>query len=250
MGDYEWCNRPGSARGENGEEIIDSEDMYYLGNAVPTYVGGINNSFMFKNLTFSFYFGYALGHSIINGMKTHMVKNAMGDCNSILGNIVYDCWSGEGDTDAKYARYTPNDSDWGNTCVICMIGATVSFFCFRKTSADAPWILNAFFIVLSSFFIYGPQALLGVSASQYATKKASASANGFIGIFCYAATLISGIGFGYLADQPELGWSAVFTVALIFGVVGTVILMLMWKAPADGYKKADKVLTAIENSNC
>ncbi len=114
VGDYEWCNMPGSARGEKGEEIINAEDMFYLGNVVPNFVGGINNTFMYKGLTFSFYFDYALGHSLINGMKTHMVKNTMGDCNSILGNIVYDCWSGEGDTDAKYARYTPNDSDWGN----------------------------------------------------------------------------------------------------------------------------------------
>ncbi len=131
------------------------------------------------------------------------------------------------------------------TCVICMVGATVSFFCFWKTPADAPWIINALFIVLSSFFIYGPQALLGVSASQYATKKASASANGLVGVFCYAATLISGIGFGYLADRPDMGWNAVFSVALVFGVLGTLILMLMWKAPADGYRKADKVLEDI-----
>lgn len=132
------------------------------------------------------------------------------------------------------------------TCVICMIGAIVSFFCFWKTPADAPWVLNALFIVLASFFIYGPQALLGISSSQYATKRAAASANGVVGIFCYAATLVSGIGFGWLAGNEHLGWNAVFTVALIFGVLGTLILMTMWKAPADGYAKADKVLAEIK----
>ena len=134
------------------------------------------------------------------------------------------------------------------TSIFCMIGATASFFCFWMTPASAPWIINALFSVLSSFFIYGPQALLGVSASQYATKKASASANGLVGIFCYAATIISGIGFGYLADKPELGWNAVFTVAIIFGVLGTLILALMWKAPADGYAKADKVLASLRST--
>ena len=88
--------------------------------------------------------------------------------------------------------------------------------------------------------------LLGVSCSVYATKRASGSANGFCGIFCYGATVISGIGFGYLADKPEFGWNAVFIVAILFGILGTVILGSFWKAPADGYAKAEKELKEIE----
>lgn len=113
-GDYEWCNRKGSALDENGNEIINSEDMFYLGNVTPNSVGGINNSFTFKNLTVNVYLDYALGHSIVNGMKTYLLKNTMGDCNSMLGDVVYDCWTHPGDSDAKYAKFTPNDSDWGN----------------------------------------------------------------------------------------------------------------------------------------
>lgn len=113
-GDYEWCNRLGSARDENGNEIINSEDMFYLGNVVPHSTGGINNTFTFKRLTLSIYLDYALGHSIINGQKTQLLKNTMGDCNSMLGDLVYDCWRHPGDSEAKYARFTPNDTDWGN----------------------------------------------------------------------------------------------------------------------------------------
>lgn len=113
-GDYEWCNRYGSARNEKGEEIINSEDMFYLGNVMPHSTGGLNNTFTYKRLSLSIYLDYALGHSIVNGQKTQMLKNTMGDCNSTLGTLVYDTWKYPGDTDAKYARYTPNDSDWGN----------------------------------------------------------------------------------------------------------------------------------------
>ena len=113
IGDYEWCNRKGSAVDEKGNEIINSEDMFYLGNVVPHSVGGINNTLRWKGLTFNIYLDYAIGHSIINGQKTQLLKNTMGDCNSMLGSIVYDCWTPE-NPDAKYARYTPNDSDWGN----------------------------------------------------------------------------------------------------------------------------------------
>ena len=112
-GDYEWCNMPGSAR-EGGAEIINSEDMFLLGNVTPVVTGGFGNTFTFGRLSLNVYLDYALGHSIINGMKSHLLKNTMGDCNSMLGSLVYDCWTHEGDTDAKYARYTPNDSDWGN----------------------------------------------------------------------------------------------------------------------------------------
>ena len=134
------------------------------------------------------------------------------------------------------------------TCALCTLAATVCFSLFWRRPHEAHWIWSALFIILSAFFIYGPQALLGVSCSQYATKRASGSANGFCGIFCYGATLISGIGFGFLADRPGLGWNAVFVVAIIFGILGTLILASLWKAPADGYEKARVVLADINKS--
>ena len=133
------------------------------------------------------------------------------------------------------------------TSALCTLGATLCFAAFWRIPQGAPWIWSAILIVASAFFIYGPQALLGVSCSQYATKRASGSANGFCGIFCYAATTISGIGFGYLADRPDMGWNAVFIVAIAFGLVGALILAAYWNAPADGYAKAEKVLREIDN---
>ena len=103
--------------------------------------------------------------------------------------------------------------------------------------------LSAIFICLSSFFIYGPQALLGTSASQQATKHACATANGILGIFGYASTAISGVTFGYLAEH--FGWDSVFLVSVIIGLVGAAVVAFMWKAPADGYAKAEKVMAEI-----
>lgn len=131
------------------------------------------------------------------------------------------------------------------TSALFTLGATLCFTLFWRVPSNAPWIWSAILIVASSFFIYGPQALLGVSCSQYATKRASGSANGFCGIFCYGATVISGIGFGWLADKPSLGWNAVFIVAILFGLAGSAILLSYWKAPSDGYAKADKVLAEL-----
>lgn len=113
-GDYEWCNRPGSKKTADGKEQIDQEDMYCLGNVMPHSIGGIMNTFKYRNLSFSFYFDYALGHSITNYMKTRFFQNTLGNCNSNLDKMVYDCWRYPGDTDAKYARFFPNDPDYGN----------------------------------------------------------------------------------------------------------------------------------------
>ena len=114
-GDYEWRNRHGSARDADGREIINDEDMFYLGNVVPHSTGGISNTFRYKRLTLSVYLDYALGHSIYNYMKSRMIQNTMGQGNSSIASYVYDCWKYPGDTGAKYARYFPNDADYGNS---------------------------------------------------------------------------------------------------------------------------------------
>ena len=132
------------------------------------------------------------------------------------------------------------------TCLFCTIGATVSFFLFWKTPSDMNWLASVF-LCLSSFFVYGPQALLGIAASNQATKHACATANGILGVFGYASTTVSGLGFGYLAQH--FGWNSVFMVSVIVGVIGSVVIATMWKAKADGYEKAEEILQEVDREN-
>lgn len=131
------------------------------------------------------------------------------------------------------------------TCFLCTVGATLSFFLFWKSPDSMPW-LAALFICLSSFFIYGPQALLGTAASQQATKHACATANGILGIFGYASTTVSGVVFGYLAQH--YGWDSVFQVSIILGALGALVVAFMWKAPADGYRKAERIIGELKEA--
>jgi OPA family glycerol-3-phosphate transporter-like MFS transporter/OPA family sugar phosphate sensor protein UhpC-like MFS transporter len=101
------------------------------------------------------------------------------------------------------------------------------------------------FLVLSAFFIYGPQALSGACASQQATKHAAGTANGIIGIFGYASATVSGILFGILADSK--GWDTVFVLSIVFGLLGSIVIALMWNAPADGYEKFNKLIGSESN---
>lgn len=114
-GDYEWCNRPGSALTSDGKEQINGEDMYCLGNVMPHSMGGINNTIRYKGLTFSIYFDYAIGHSISQYMKTRFLANTFANCNSNVDrDLAAGTWRFPGDTGARYARFFPNDSDFGN----------------------------------------------------------------------------------------------------------------------------------------
>lgn len=127
------------------------------------------------------------------------------------------------------------------TYFFCIVFATLSFFLFWKCES---WMMSFIFLVFSAFFIYGPQALYGVCASQQATRHAAGTANGIVGIFGYASSIVSGVVFGSMADTG--GWDSVFPVAILFGVAGALAIGLMWKAPADGYAKFDALVKNTE----
>lgn len=130
------------------------------------------------------------------------------------------------------------------TCMIGMAGATLCFFVYWLTPKGAGWHwLAVISILMSSFFVYMPQALNGIACSNQATKRVAASANGIAGILGYASTTISGLMFGALAHK--YGWNSVFEVAIAFGIVGTALYAVIWKAPADGYEKANKILAEV-----
>lgn len=127
------------------------------------------------------------------------------------------------------------------TCFFCIIFATLSFFLFWKCDSV---IVSFICLVMSAFFIYGPQALYGVCASQQATKYAAGTGNGIVGIFGYASSVVSGVMFGAMAETG--GWDSVFPVAIAFGVAGAVAIGLMWNAPADGYGKLNRIISEME----
>src|SRR5690606_12948781 len=102
-------------------------------------------------------------------------------------------------------------------CVFCMALTAVSVFVFWKIPATS-LLLNTAVLCCAGFLIYGPQALVGISVANLATKRAAATAIGLTGLFGYASTILSGWGLGKLVDMNtvrdesgdiiEHGWSA------------------------------------------
>ena len=122
------------------------------------------------------------------------------------------------------------------TCVFCMVGACTAlllFWQFGSTPAEA-----TVFLAAAGFFIYGPQALIGITAANLATKRAAATAAGFTGLFGYASTLVSGWGLGLLVQRS--GWNVAFGTLLAIGAIGTFMFILAWPAKAHGYQTASQ----------
>lgn len=126
------------------------------------------------------------------------------------------------------------------TCMWCMVGAGISmgaFYMFYLHPGLVPgWALIGV-LAMAGFFIYGPQALVGIAVTNQATKKAAGTANGLVGIFGYLSTAVSGIGIGWLADN--YGWNYVFISVIAMAIVGTLIFLAIWGAKRDGYDKAN-----------
>lgn len=129
------------------------------------------------------------------------------------------------------------------TSAVCTFLSALCLFLFWISPKDSV-VLTIGLIVLSAFFIYGPQALLGIACSNQATNRAAATANGICGVFAYLAPIVSGVVFGAITESTG-SWDMVFVLSIAMGLVGTLILALLWKKPADGYAKVDKIIKEV-----
>ncbi|MEG2599759.1 MAG: MFS transporter [Muribaculaceae bacterium] len=131
-------------------------------------------------------------------------------------------------------------------CVFCMLGAAIFMTVFRLLPIDTSMPITVITLAMGGFFIYGPQALIGIASANQATKKASATANGLAGIFGYIGSSLSALGIGFLVDyvnavSPGAGWGVVFVVIIGVSIIGMIVFLTMWKAPRDGYDKSQKI---------
>ena len=121
------------------------------------------------------------------------------------------------------------------TCVFCMLFAGLCAMGFWYLPAGAPIWKATLLLMGTGFFIYGPQALIGIVAAQQATNDAAAMANGFMGIMGYAATTVSGIGIAEISKH--FGWNAALLSIAGFAIVGMMLFLCAWSAKADGYAR-------------
>lgn len=125
----------------------------------------------------------------------------------------------------------------GKVCFLYMFGCTITIALYWWVNPQTMF-LNAVFLAILGFFIYGPQCLIGVIAANVATKKAAAAANGLTGILGYLSGIISGVGVGYVAENH--GWDAVLIALIGFSFLGTVLFLFVFNAAAPEQLAAEK----------
>jgi OPA family glycerol-3-phosphate transporter-like MFS transporter/OPA family sugar phosphate sensor protein UhpC-like MFS transporter len=118
------------------------------------------------------------------------------------------------------------------TCVVCMICCAAAIALFALVPARNVLLATAT-LMAAGFFIYGPQALVGIAVANLATKRAAATAVGLTGIFGYASSILSGWGLGALVERYS--WGHGFAAMLAAAAAGTLLFILAWPAPRDGY---------------
>ena len=89
------------------------------------------------------------------------------------------------------------------TCFWFMVGVAVFMTIFVSLPAGTSMPVMVVVLAMAGFFIYGPQALIGIAASNQATNRAAATANGLIGMFGYASGIVSGIVDWALDDDTD-----------------------------------------------
>ena len=109
--------------------------------------------------------------------------------------------------------------------VLFTVGILFVLFAFKMVVLPWPF-LDAVFLFLFGFFIFGPQMLIGVAAAELSHKKAAATATGFAGCFAYLGAAAAGGPLGAL--MKVWGWDSYLLTLFICGIVGTLILLPLW----------------------
>lgn len=119
------------------------------------------------------------------------------------------------------------------TCVLCMVGVILFLILFCVLPQDTNPLILMMVLACIGFFLYGPQALIGVIASNQVTRRGASSANGIIGFVAYLSPLVSGLVFGHIADAS--GWELVFKIMIVVAFIGLLTLLTLWNKKTDGY---------------
>src|SRR5439155_19108092 len=110
--------------------------------------------------------------------------------------------------------------------IICMIGCGIALLALWRVPAGH-LLASTLLLMAAGFFIYAPQALVGISAANLATKEAAATAVGLTGLFGYASTVASGWGMGWVVQH--YGWDHAFEAMLIATAGGMLCFILAWR---------------------
>lgn len=118
--------------------------------------------------------------------------------------------------------------------ILLLVLALFSYLFYR--SPPGAWQWSLFCLAVVGFCTYGPHVLLVAhSPADFAGRRATSSASGFIDGFGYVGASMTGISTGWLVDQ--FGWSAGFYYWIAAALVAAGIIVCLWRVPVEDEKK-------------
>ncbi len=114
----------------------------------------------------------------------------------------------------------------GPISAIMLFGLAIFTYLFRIVPGNN-WVLSLVVLGLAGFCLYGPHSLLGgAAAMDFGTRKAAASAAGFIDALGYVGAILAGWGSGMLIDHYS--WTAAFISWVLAALLGAILSAVMW----------------------
>lgn len=185
----------------------------------------LNNKYLWV-LAFVYFFVYVIRTAINDWSMLYFVE--VKGYSSIVSGVIIFCFEMGGFLGSLVAGWSSDTLFKGKrnpVSAIFTFGILLPLYLFQNYVQPAP-ILDAIFLFLFGFFVFGPQLLVGMAAAELSHKKAAASANGFVGCFGYMGAAFAGGPLGVLMKQ--WGWDGY--LLSIFGctVIGTLLLLPLW----------------------
>ena len=108
-----------------------------------------------------------------------------------------------------------------------MLLALVFFTWLFPQIPGANWVASLAVLIMVGFLTYGPHvAIVTYAPMDFGTRKAAASAAGFIDGMGYIGAALTGVASGFLADH--FGWNAAFYLWMGGAFGAAVLMLLIW----------------------
>lgn len=109
---------------------------------------------------------------------------------------------------------------------IMLFGLGFFAWLFHMTTG-AHWVWSLVVLIMIGFLMYGPHvAMVATCPMDFGTRKAAASAAGFIDGMGYIGAAITGVTSGFLVDH--FGWDAAFYLWVSGAVMAGALMLLLW----------------------
>ncbi len=108
--------------------------------------------------------------------------------------------------------------------LVCAIGMAITLYCFADLPPASEQGIKYCYSLMAciGFFVFGPQMLIGLAASEYVDKQAACTANGFVSCWAYVGAAATGYPLGLVID---ISWNSFYWLLVICSAITFVILL-------------------------